>query len=393
MCSLRAHCLPVHSDAILNVLRRWAVLFLSASVIFGAAYNVVPIPTPSGYHIINIGGINDAGQVTGMAVTPAFTQQAFVGSPASSSAVPLPSGWASSSANGINNSGQITGAAYIGASAYPTAFFGTSSGISAIPLPSGYNWSMATGINASGQVSGFVAIATVSSVSGQRAFQGTASGITLLPLLPGWPGSDAGGINGFGQITGSNGGSGTAPYVGTPSGVTALPVPVGWIYASGIAINDSGVVVLSGDNPLNAQTYLYTASRITVIPLPAGAVWANPGGSNAINNAGAVVGVSGVGGWIWTSGQGLIMLDSQVPAGWTVQAAFAINTSGVIAAQGKFNGGAVQFFELVPTVPATPAPSGFKLVLLGAAVFGLTWVYRVSRRVLRLRRKGTEPNS
>jgi hypothetical protein len=61
-------------------------------------------------------------------------------------------------------------------------------------------------------------------------------------------------------------------------------------------------------------------------------------------------------------------LSALVPAGWNITNAFSISNNGLILAEGSLNGGPTQFIELVPVMPATPAPATWMLVAAGLAV-------------------------
>jgi hypothetical protein len=116
------------------------------------------------------------------------------------------------------------------------------------------------------------------------------------------------------------------------------------------------------------QGFVYTtASGITAIPLPQGATTLNfVGPVISINNHGTVTGSSDAGAWTWSSSQGTVLLNSQVPAGWNISQVSGINDNGVILAYASFNSGLVQQVELIPSpLSGTPAPSTLLLLLIG----------------------------
>jgi hypothetical protein len=126
-------------------------------------------------------------------------------------------------------------------------------------------------------------------------------------------------------------------------------LPSGWLNASGYALNALGEVAGSGTNGGGLQqAFIGTASGSTAIPLPTGATTL-PRPSVAINDAGFVVGTSDAGGWIWSAGDGTVLLNNFVPAGWVIQGAISISNNGLILAVGSFNSGASQYVVLAPS--------------------------------------------
>jgi len=90
-----------------------------------------------------------------------------------------------------------------------------------------------------------------------------------------------------------------------------------------------------------------------------------------MNNSGVVVGTSDAGGWIWSSVNGTRLLNPLVPASWSIANAISISNNGLILAQASLNGGGLQYVELVPTTPATPAPGTWGLMVAGLGSVGL----------------------
>jgi hypothetical protein len=78
-----------------------------------------------------------------------------------------------------------------------------------------------------------------------------------------------------------------------------------------------------------------------------------------------------VGGWIWDSADGTVLLNNLVPTGWNVSNAISISDNGHILAQASFNDGPSQYVDLFPTGPPA-AP------ILNSPVNGLTNVSTLS---------------
>lgn len=357
--------------------------FVFSAAAFGGSYTASVIPPPSGF-IASMVGINNSGQVTGIAYNSynATIGQAFIGSPSGSTVIPLPAGWGQAYGNGNNNVGQITGTGFL-----PTgnrAFIGTVAGVTAIPLPAGWSSTFGNAINDSGQVVGTV----TNNGSVFQAFIGSLSGSTVIPLPAGWPVSASNAINNSGQVAGyvNSGvmvggllGLSNQAFIATVSGITALlPPPLGWSISAGTAINDSGQVAGNlfsvGDEP-PSQVFIGSASGSTAIPLPAGATYAGTT-SACLNNSGVVVGYSDAGGWAWSASSGTQLLNTMVPSGWSISNAISISQNGLILAYGSFNGGTSQYVELIPTTPTTPAPGAGFLAVVGLLLV-LAWRYRL----------------
>ena len=153
------------------------------------------------------------------------------------------------------------------------------------------------------------------------------------------------------------------------AGPTAIfTAPNGWTNFAAHSIIDSGEVAGYGFNGVFFQGFVYTtASGIAAIPLPLGATtlsFVEP--IISINNHGTVMGSSDAGAWTWSSSQGTVLLNSQVPAGWNISQVSGINDNGVILAYASFNSGLVQQVELIPSpLSDTPAPSTLLLLLIG----------------------------
>jgi len=341
---------------------------------FGATYTVVPLPVPSGLTNVYMAGINNSGQVAVTAyASPGWA--VFIGSESGITPVPLPSGWTSGTALAINSSGQVAGTVSNGTAL--AAFIGATSGSALIPLPtslsSGGFSSYGYALNDSGQVAG--TIINVGFYS--PAFIGTISGSTLLsalvpPVGPSLPTGQPNAINNSGLVAGAivtsyffSGSAGTISFyqefIGTPAEVTMVPTPLGWASSSANAVNAYGQVagVNSTHLPAGAifqQAFVGTVAGNTPIPMPPGSLFSSVG-NQSINDLGIVVGQSNLGGWIWDATNGTRLLSTLVPTDWTVSNAVSISNNGLILAQASYQGGALQYVELIPS----RRPAGHRL--------------------------------
>lgn len=343
--------------------------FLS-TVTFAQSYTVSVIPPPSGYAISGVLAINNSGQVAGNVISSNVLYgpvgQAFIGSPSGSTLIPYPAGWSDAYAIGINDLGQVTGV--VNNSQVGAAVFGPSApfiwtalgGTTTIPLPSGWIGAGATGINDAGQVVGNRLDSYGNSL---QAFIGTASGLTLIPVPTGSSGAVGQAISSAGQVAGYvDVGSEISAFIGTTSGSWLVPIPSGFNSAIGVAITSSGQVVGTATNGSVWQAFIGTASAATALPFPTGTSFMTAEG---INDAGVAVGYSTAGGWIWTASTGTQLLNTMVPAGWNITIANGISQNGRILAYGTYRGGSNQYVELIPMIPATPAPRTGFLVIAG----------------------------
>ena len=354
------------------LLRTMLALFATSVVgLASTIYSVSPIPFPSGLTpgviTVAMSGINNSGQVAGTGINSLGVEQAFIGTTSGSTLIPLPPGWSEAFGDeaenigyAINASGQVAGSAYNGYNYQ--AFIGTTSGSTLVLQSSGY------AINASGQVAGSAQNGNIT-----QAFVGGG----VIPLPSGWTLAGAFAINDSGQVAGYgyNSGGGLQAFIGTASGSTAIPLPSGWGGAWGWAINASGQVAGYGYNGGFAQAFIFTTLGSTAIPLPAGASSATVS-FQSLNDSGVVVGDSYVGGWIFDASDGTQLLNNLVPSGWDITNAISISDSGLILAQGSFNGGSTEYVELDPT---TPEPG--TCLLAAAGLMLLAFARRaVSRR-------------
>jgi hypothetical protein len=334
------------------MLRHLSVFLTCAISAFASPiYSVTTLQGPPGWTSISLNEINDAGQVAGEGTNGA-NNQAFIASPSGPIAVSLPAGWTFENGYGINNAGQIVG---VGGSSLvgDKAFVATTSSITLIPIAGPWAVVFAYAINDSGQVTG-----EAGNFSTFLPYMGTTAGITAIPLPPGSTFGSGTAINNSGEVAGDGySGTGVAtnyqPFIGTPAGISLIPTISGWTMVSAEAINDSGLVAGEGTTSAgHSQAFVGTAAGVTAIPLPVGATdaFVIPG---SLSDAGALVGNSTAGGWIWTASGGTQFLNTFVPSGWNIVDGLSIADSGLILALGSFDGGPQGYVELSPS----PEPS------------------------------------
>jgi hypothetical protein len=333
------------------------VLILSSAASASSLYSVSVIPPPSGFTGVLMHGINNSGQAAGYG-NNGTTDQAFLGTTSGSAAIPAPAGFQAGYglAWSLTSSGEVAG--YGSNGGFQQSMIGTPGGTTAIPMPAGFSFADAFAVNDSGEVAG-----NGYNGSALQAFSGTTSGTTAIPFPTGWTSSAATGINSSGHVAGY-GNNGTTDEAFIDS--TAIPLIAGWNTVFGEAINDSGDVVGYGNNGTANQAFFYDGSASTAIPLPTGGSFADVT-EGSVNDSGMVVGASDLGGWIWDASNGLLLLNSVVPAGWYISDAVSISNNGLILAIAQFDAGAPEYVELALPEPGTYALVGLGLLLAAAA--------------------------
>jgi hypothetical protein len=344
-----------------------SALFLFTSAAFaGPGYTVHVMSFPSGTTSGVMNGINIAGEAAGSGPNATYIAQPFISSPSAGYSIPLPPGWMGAQAVAINDSDQVVGTA-----PGPQAFTGNPLSITLIPLPPGWSFFIPEALNNSGQVTGYG--------TGPQTVISSAFGSALIPLpAGGWTAAAGYAINNRGQVAGlvdNNITIGQA-FIGNVVSSTVIPLPPGWTFSKALALNDSGQVAGIGSVSATSPTLAFTGgvSGSIAIPLPPGATGATVFGQS-INATGVVVGSavlpSNSGGWIWDATNGTRLLSNLVPAGWNITDGISINDNGVILADGSLNGGMGEYVELVPAVPATPAPGTWILLMSGLALLAI----------------------
>jgi probable HAF family extracellular repeat protein len=244
-------------------------------------------------------GINDSGQVVGASSTPSGAAHAFLWDATNGmqDLGTLPGDY-SSEADGINDSGQVVGYSQAAGGPCHAFLWDASNGMQDLGTLGG-TVSRAYGINDSGQVVGY------SQAAGGplHAFLwDAANGMQDLGTLPGDYSSEAYGINDSGQVAGQSyvpGESGPfhAFLWDATNGMQDLGALPGSIGSSASGINDSGQVVGGSGfyDPITegyySRAFLWQNGTITDLTslLPPDTGW-TLSGSNAINNAGQIVG-------------------------------------------------------------------------------------------------------
>jgi probable HAF family extracellular repeat protein len=197
----------------------------------------------------------------------------------------------------------------------------------------------ATGINGFGEIVG----------SSQGAFLISGGTRTTLPDLSSYGGggfSSASGINDHHQIVGSSDNeSGYSHAVLWSNGTITDLGTLGGTQSAAYAINNMGQVTGWAHTATEAtDVFLWSNGTMTDL----GTFGLDPVGE-AINNHGVIVGQSGNGAWIWSSGV-FQNLNNLIPpgSGFTLDNATAINDNGQIAATGRNSTGQEHAFLLTP---------------------------------------------
>lgn len=287
-------------------------------------------------------------------------------------------GGGSSRAYGINDAGVVVGEAENGAGT-PRAFVYSSGAMSDLGTFGGPS-SRASAINNRGQIAG-----VADSEDGSFAFlYSTSTGMQNLGALPGGVSSRAEGVNDEGMVVG-----------GSIVGDSPLPMFHAFLYSAGSmedlgplngsfsvgqAINDSGQVVGWANAGFGIDhAFLYSAGVMTDLGTLTGT-----GSSVAydINNQGQAVGWSEVANretrGVMYQGGAVIDISSLIDssAGWTVEAAYAINDYRQIAAFGcKDN-----FCQALLLDPVSPVPEPQTSILLLAGIGAISLIRRQKRQ-------------
>ena len=349
-------------------------------VIGAPIYNVTIIAAPTGYSINSAIGLNGLGQVAGSATNQLGQSTAFFGTPAS--IVFLPPLNYSNGVTAVNNAGQVLGISYhIG---FPASFVWTpQNGYGALAVPNGFN----------GYVPSFGAENSQGDIVGAvfRPSDGDSVPVLWTNGVPTTLISGIGiivGINDSSQILGLSN-DGTTSYIGTASsGFAPITIPGIPFTASGI-VNNGSVYGYCNPGTLASNACVITNSVATLIPrLPSFPGALSVRNQGQMNNLGQVVGSENNGspnfstGVFWSQSTGTVDLSTQVPTGWRIVGASAINDSGQIAATGAFGG--LTYQVLLDPIQTPEAQS---CVLVGLPLFGLV-AYR-SRHALRFGRNRT----
>ncbi|MEX2307082.1 MAG: PEP-CTERM sorting domain-containing protein [Pirellulales bacterium] len=329
--------------------------FRDAAATTPPAYTVTDLGTLGGTSSIGR-GINASGHVTGESyMTGDAAFHAFLYDGAMHDLGTL--GGTNSYGYGINDSGQVTGQSDTTGGAHAFLYDSTMHDLGTL----GGSYSYGIGINASGQVSGYSQ--TTGGAAHAFLYDGTMNDLGTL----GGTDSFGWGINDSGQMTGFSKLIGDAEwhaflYDGTLHDLGTL----GGTQSEGHGINASGHVAgtsYATEGSYHAFLYDGTMNDLGV---------SNSYGFG-INGSGQVVGYFGNVAFLYTSGSGLVDLNSLIDpsSGWELSTALAINDAGQITGWGLI-GGQQHAYLLTPV----PEPTSLALLALGLPL--LAW--RNSRR-------------
>jgi probable HAF family extracellular repeat protein len=297
--------------------------------------------------------INRVGQVTGEANTAGDAQQhAFLytgGAMTDLGAI----GGTLSHGQAINEAGQVTGDAYTGGNAVRHAFRYSGGAMADLGTLGGDSDGIA--INSAGQVVGFVLTA---GLGGSHAFLATGGAMTDLGTLGGTY-SGAYAINDAGQVTGfaDTVVHGTLrAFIYTGGAMTNLGT-LGGTYSAGYAINDAGQVTGEATRSDGASHgFLYTSGSMTDL----GTLGGSQSWGFAVSVGGQAAGYSEIAGnvaqhaFVYTGGA---MVDLGTLGGTNSQGS-ALNAAGQVTGYAWTAGDAAQHAVLWTPVPVSSVVAG-----------------------------------
>jgi probable HAF family extracellular repeat protein len=233
-------------------------------------HNLVTLPAP--YNLASIGnGVNDNGQVTGVAYAPNssgnINEHAFLYSGGVMTDLGTLGGQ-NSSGNAINASGQVAGTADmpgIQNNQKRHAFLYSGGVMTDLGTLEGFSYSQsyATAINASGQITG-----NSDTLNGTRAFLYAGGVMTNLGTFGGGSLTEGEGINSIGQVTGWGTTSSFATHAflyssGTMTDLNTMIDPTsGWVLNYDMAIN--ALVQITVDGKVGTMSHAFLLIQIAV---------------------------------------------------------------------------------------------------------------------------------
>lgn len=323
----------------------------------------------------NVAGINNAGQIVGqLIIQQDYSAHAYISDGGTLRVLDAPPGYNWSVATGVNDRGDVVGVAVNdGPAARPRHAFLYSAGQSRDLGTLGGAWSTAAAINNSGQVIGMTANAAGQS----RAFLYDGGRMTdLSSKVPGGFAIEPRAINARGDITGTWVIDGEPRAFLYAAGAWTDLGDIGGLNADGRSLNDQGWVTGNATRVDNRPApFLYTADGgMRELTLPNDAFQLIGRG---INNRGEVVGdgYSDHGPCCtFLSRAGVTSnLDSLLEpgSGWSIYQAVSINDHGQIAAYGCGEPGC-----MIVRLDPVPEPAAYAMLLGGLGA--LLWLRRRS---------------
>ena len=364
-----------------------AMLWIAGNVVEAGTYAITDLGTLGGSGWSHANGLNNSGQVVGLAATGGnspdgsgpFDAFSYSGSTMTDLGA-LGGYW--SGANSINDNGQAVGTV-VDSAGHPQRAVLYSGGTVTDLGTLGGSFSQALGINNSGQI---VGSASISDNAPWHAFLYAGSKMTDLGALSDGSASVAESINASGLIVGDSGTTGgwgnTHAFLYSGSTMNDLGT-LGGSTSSALCINSSGQIVggsnIAGDAAQHA--YLYSGGKMTDLGALGGSYVDSY--ATSINDAGQIVGVSAAtnaydyGHAFLYSGSTMTDLNTLIApdSGWTLYMASSINDQGQIAGYGLYDGSVTAFL-------LTPVPEPISMIFFGTGLVAVGG-YISRKRMLR----------
>jgi hypothetical protein len=202
-----------------------------------------PLYVPLAKCVIPV-GMNDAGQIAGVACLDFPIERGFLWSHGKSTVFKVPGAGSYVGVKGLNASGMIAGTYNDALDQRNTyAFLRDSAGnVTGFSATSSTKYTFAVGLNSSGQVAGYY---SAGSDNGVQSFVRNTDGTITLLTLAGYYQVQAAGINDDGVVVGTayTDTSATAFETDTAGNVNLIVFPFNNVGVTGIAVNNSGQVI------------------------------------------------------------------------------------------------------------------------------------------------------